>query len=155
MTKQYPESAAPDRRFARRALTLLLVAMVGTVTVLRASLALSPNSDFNVLGYNIHHLFTGVLIVTACAIPLAVGVAAGRLRDALVAGLGVGLGLVLDEWVYLIATDGTNASYLLPVSFWGAVIVVGAAAVYAVVWYVMSRQNRATVSAEGSVHHSP
>jgi len=155
MTKQYPESAAPDRRLARRALTLLLVAMVGTVTVLRASLALSPNSDFNVLGYNIHHLFTGVLIVTACAIPLAVGVAAGRLRDALVAGLGVGLGLVLDEWVYLIATDGTNASYLLPVSFWGAVIVVGAAAVYAVVWYVMSRQNRATVSAEGSVHHSP
>jgi hypothetical protein len=27
----------------------------------------------------------------------------------------------MDEWVYLIATDGTNASYLLPVSFWGAV----------------------------------
>ena len=130
-----------DRRSARRALTLLVLAMLGTVTALRVSLALSPNSDLNVLGYNIHHLFTGVLIVTACAIPLAVGVPTNRLRDVVVAGLGVGLGLMLDEWVYLITTDGTNASYLLPVSFWGAVIVVGAAALYAVAWYVVSRRD--------------
>jgi hypothetical protein len=38
---------------------------------------------------------------------------------------GSGLSLALDEVVYLIATDGSNASYLLPVSFWGGVIVVG------------------------------
>ena len=35
--------------------------------------------------------------------------------------------------VYLIATDGSNASYLLPVSFWGAVIVVGAGVLWLVV----------------------
>jgi len=39
--------------------------------------------------------------------------------------------MALDEWVYLIATDGTNASYLLPVSFWGGVIVVALACLYA------------------------
>ena len=38
---------------------LVVVAMVGTVTVLRASLALSPNADLNVLGYNIHPPFIG------------------------------------------------------------------------------------------------
>ena len=40
--------------------------------------------------------------------------------------------MALDEWVYLIATDGSNAAYLLPVSFWGGVVVVGLALVYAV-----------------------
>jgi hypothetical protein len=43
---------------------------------------------------------------------------------------GVGLSLALDEVVYLIATDGSNASYLLPVSFWGGVVVVGAGALW-------------------------
>jgi hypothetical protein len=41
--------------------------------------------------------------------------------------------MALDEWVYLIATDGTNASYLLPVSLWGAVIVISIASIYALV----------------------
>jgi hypothetical protein len=44
----------------------------------------------------------------------------------------MGLAMALDEWVYLIATDGSNASYLLPVSFWGGVVVVGLALAYAV-----------------------
>ena len=43
---------------------------------------------------------------------------------------GAGLGMALDEWVYLIATDGSNASYLLPVSFWGGVVVIGLALAY-------------------------
>ena len=38
--------------------------------------------------------------------------------------------LALDEVVYLIATDGSNASYLLPVSFWGGVVVVGLGALW-------------------------
>ena len=140
MTNQY--AGSPNLVPARRALTLLLASMVGMFAVLRASLALSPNSDLNVLGYNIHHLFTGILIVTTSAIPLALGVRPGRVHDVLVAALGVGLGLVLDEWVYLIATDGSNASYLLPVSFWGGVIVVAGATLYATLWYLMGRGAR-------------
>jgi hypothetical protein len=123
---------ANDR--ARRPLVLLLGGMIGTFVLLRLWLWMTPNADFNVAGFNIHHLFTGLLVVTACAIPLALDRAGGRLRDALTGGLGVGLGMTLDEWVYLIATDGSNASYLLPVSFWGGVAVVGAAAAYAVAW---------------------
>jgi hypothetical protein len=46
---------------------------------------------------------------------------------------GIGLALALDEWVYLIVTDGTNASYLLPVSFWGGLAAVSAAVAYALI----------------------
>ena len=109
---------------ARRHALVFISALVATFVGLRLWLNITPNADFNVMGHNIHHLFTGVLIVTATAIPLAVGVAPGRTRNVFVAGLGVGLGLVLDEWVYLIVTPGTNADYLLPVSFRGGVVMV-------------------------------
>lgn len=109
---------------------ILLLSVVVTFVVMRTMLTLRPNADFTVAGYNIHHLFTGLVILTVCGLPLVLGLARGRLGDALTAGFGIGLSLALDEWVYLIATDGSNASYLVPVSFWGGVVVVGAALVY-------------------------
>ena len=114
---------------ARRA-KILLVTLAATFLVMRASMGLRPDADFNVFGYNVHHLFTGLLIVTACGIPLVLGFGRGRAGDYLTAGFGIGLSLSLDEWVYLIATDGSNRSYLLPVSFWGGVAVVGLAVIY-------------------------
>ena len=116
----------------RRNAALLIAAVAGSVLTLRASLALSPDSDFNVGPYNVHHLFLGLLLITAGGIPLAVFRDASRRMDLAVVVFGVGLGMALDEWVYLIATDGSNASYLLPVSFWGSLIVVGLALLYAV-----------------------
>ncbi|HJU74843.1 MAG TPA: hypothetical protein VJ717_13960 [Gemmatimonadaceae bacterium] len=110
---------------------ILIVTMAASFLVMRGSMALRPDADFNVAGYNIHHLFTGLLILTICGIPLIIGNVQGRMGDWLTAGFGIGLALALDEWVYLIATDGSNASYLLPVSFWGGVIIVGAAIGYA------------------------
>ena len=107
---------------------LFLLAFLATFVVVRSWLWFTPNADFNVAGYNIHHLFTGVLLVTASMLPLALGYGAGSAAPALTLMAGAGLSLVLDEWVYLIVTDGTNASYLLPVSFWGAVVLHGTVA---------------------------
>jgi hypothetical protein len=126
-----PPASPPPLSGPRRRAWLLAGALVATFAVLRAALHLRPNADFNAFGYNIHHLYTGLLVVTACAVPLAVGGVGGRARDLLVAGLGVGLGLALDEWVYLIVTDGSNAAYLLPASFWGGAALVLLAATYA------------------------
>jgi hypothetical protein len=103
------------------------------VLILRIWLQFSPNSDFNVGSYNIHHLFTGLLLVTIGGLPLAFLEGRSRWLDAAALVFGSGLGMALDEWVYLIATDGTNASYLLPVSLWGAVVVIGLACIYAFV----------------------
>ncbi|HEV8363162.1 MAG TPA: hypothetical protein VGQ52_06570 [Gemmatimonadaceae bacterium] len=109
---------------------ILLLSVVVTFVVMRTMMAFRPNADFTVAGYNVHHLFTGLVILTVCGLPLVLGRGRGRLGDVLLAGFGIGLSLALDEWVYLIATDGSNASYLLPVSFWGGVVMVGAAVLY-------------------------
>ena len=118
-----------DRRRAR----LILGSLLATFIVVRLALWRSPDSDFDIAGYNIHHLFTGVFLITAGGVPLAVRSGRSRGLDAACLLFGTGLALVLDEVVYLIATDGSNASYLLPVSFWGGVVVVGLGVLWLIV----------------------
>lgn len=115
-----------DRRRAR----LILGSLLLTFVVIRVALWRSPDSDFDIAGHNIHHLFTGVLLATAAGIPLILRSGRSRALDAACVVFGIGLSLALDEVVYLIATDGSNASYLLPVSFWGGVVVVGLGALW-------------------------
>lgn len=116
----------PDLRRAR----LILAGILGTFAVVRVVLTLSPESDFDVAGHNVHHLFTGVLLIVLGGVPLALFADRSRWTDAACVAFGCGLALVLDEWVYLIATDGSNASYLLPVSFRGSLLMVGLVCAY-------------------------
>src|SRR5215208_5446083 len=118
---------------------LILGSLLVTFIVTRSLLTMSPNSDFDVAGYNIHHLFTGLLLITAGGIPLAVFSRNSFALDVASVAFGSGLALALDEWVYLIATDGSNASYLLPVSLKGGILMVGLAAVYIAMLYLVSR----------------
>jgi hypothetical protein len=114
---------------------VILASLVGTFAVVRVALGLSPNSDFDVAGHNVHHLFTGLLLIVAGGVPLAIHHARSRWMTAACVTFGCGLALALDEWVYLIVTDGSNASYLLPVSFRGGAVMVGLAAAY-ILWLV-------------------
>lgn len=125
----------------RRNALLLIVSVALTFSILRILLHQSPDSDFNVGQYNIHHLFTGLLLITAGGVPLAVFRGSTRRLDLALIVFGAGLGMALDEWVYLIVTDGSNASYLLPVSFWGGVAAVGLACAYAA-GFVIGRGRR-------------
>lgn len=133
-------------QIVRRNALMLGVAMFGTFAAVRIHLAIAPNADFNVGSHNIHHLFTGLVLITLGGIPLAVLRGNSRGMDMALVAFGVGLGLALDEWVYLIVTDATNASYLLPVSFWGGLIAVGVAIGYAVGLAVISRRASAAAS---------
>ncbi len=123
----YRTSSALARRNGR----LLVLSVAVTFVVLRAMLHLSPESDFDVAGYNIHHLFTGLVLVVAGGIPLAIFRGSTRRMDLAIVVFGSGLGMALDEWIYLIATDGSNAAYLLPVSLWGGFVAVAVACFYA------------------------
>jgi hypothetical protein len=118
-----------DRRRAK----LILASLVLPFVVVRLAMWVSPDSDFDVAGYNVHHLFTGVLMAAASGIPLVLRPGRSRWLDVACLVFGAGLSLALDEVVYLIATDGSNASYLLPVSFWGGVVVVGLGVAWVVV----------------------
>ena len=126
----------------RRRAAIILVSLVATFIVVRASLSMSPDSDFNVMGYNVHHLFTGLILITVGGIPLALFPGNSRILDAMAALFGAGLSLALDEWVYLIVTDGTNASYLLPVSLKGGTIMVVLAAAYVAILYILSKDKQ-------------
>jgi hypothetical protein len=127
-----------DTRRAR----ILVVSIIATFVIIRAMLHASPDSDFDVAGYNVHHLFTGLLLVVAGGIPLALFPGRSRLIDGAAGVFGIGLALALDEWVYLIATDGTNASYLLPVSLRGGIVMVTLAVMYVGVLYIVSGKRR-------------
>jgi hypothetical protein len=117
---------------------IIVLSLLATFIIVRAMLHMSPNSDLDILGYNIHHLFTGLLLVVGGGIPLALFPRDSRATDAASAIFGGGLALTLDEWVYLIVTDGTNASYLLPVSVKGGITMVVLAVAYIGILYMMS-----------------
>jgi hypothetical protein len=121
---------------------IIAVSIVATFVIIRLMLHAAPDSDFDVAGYNIHHLFTGLLLIVAGGIPLALFPGSSRLTDMAAAVFGMGLALALDEWVYLIATDGTNASYLLPVSLRGGIVMVALAVIYIGVLYIVSGKRR-------------
>lgn len=121
---------------------LLLVGLITPIVALRTIMWLTPDSDLTIAGHNIHHLFTGLLLITGGGVPLALFRGSSRRLDLSTVVFGVGLGLALDEWVYLIATDGSNASYLLPVSFWGSVIMIGMATSYAFLLTALWRYGR-------------
>jgi hypothetical protein len=114
----------------RRRAFLVGLALATTFVALRVYLHNSPGTNFNVGTYNIHHLFTGLLLVTAGGLPLVLFHGDHRALDLSAIVFGAGLGMALDEWVYLITTDGTDASYLLPVSLWGGATMVALALTY-------------------------
>lgn len=118
---------------AGRRLALFVVPAVATFVALRCYLWFAPDTDLNVGAYNIHHLYTGLVVTTIGGVPLAVlGPAANRrVTDLARIVFAIGLTMALDEWLYLIVTDGTNASYSLPVSFWGGLAAVALACAYA------------------------
>lgn len=114
----------------RRRAWLMLAALVITFVAFRVYLYFSPATNLDIGPYNIHHLFTGLLLVAATGIPLALFQGESRWLDAAATFFGVGLSMVLDEWVYLIATDGSDAAYISPVSFWGGAVMIGLACLY-------------------------
>lgn len=119
---------------------IVAAALIATFIITRSLLWVSPNSDLYVAGHNVHHLFIGLLLITAGGVPLALFPGRSLLLDIASIAFGAGLAFALDEWVYLIATDGSNASYLLPVSLKGGVLVVGLAAVYILVLHLASHR---------------
>ena len=115
----------------RRNTFILIGTVLLTFVTVRLALFASPNADLTLGTHDVHHLFTGQVLIVLGGIPLAIFRGHTRNLDLALVAFGIGLALALDELVYLIATDGSNASYLLPVSFWGGLVVVGLALAYA------------------------
>jgi hypothetical protein len=141
MSSTIKKDTQPDSRVIKKNGAILIGSMIMTFALFRLYLQIAPDTDLNVGHYNIHHLFTGLLLIAAGGTPLAVFHSSTRRLGLALITFGIGLGMALDEWVYLIATDGSNASYLLPVSFWGGAIVIFLACVYTFVLMKMKGRN--------------
>ena len=106
-------------------LVLILVPLLATFAGMRLYLHwVNPDADLFIAGHNVHHLYTGALLEIPAAFVLAFGVGGPLGRGVALVALGIGTAMVLDQVVYLITTDGSNVSYLKPVSLWGAVVLI-------------------------------
>jgi hypothetical protein len=124
---------------AKQTLLLILLPMVATVSGLRLYLHLVHVRHIYPGGYLVHHLFVGLLIQVPAAFLLAFGT---RYRVLARAALGIGSGLILDEFVYLVATKGSDADYVSRLSLAGAIILVSLAVSFLFVLYALHRDER-------------
>jgi hypothetical protein len=132
----------PDRRPplpARQTLLLILLPMLGTVFSLRLYLHLVHVRHIYPGGYLLHHLFIGVLLVIPAAFLLAFGT---RYRVLARIVLGIGTGLILDEVVYLVATQGSDADYLSRISLIGSVVLISLAVIFLTLLYLLHRDEK-------------
>lgn len=119
--------------FNGRRSKLIIFSLIATFIVLRVFLYFFPNADFDIGAYNVHHIYTGLVIIMFFGLPLCLFSGSNRLLDISALGFGCGLSMALDELVYIIATDGSNQAYLLPVSFWGGVFMVSVAVLWTLI----------------------
>jgi hypothetical protein len=121
---------------AKQTLLLILLPMLATAISLRLYLHLVHVRHIYPGGYLVHHLFVGLLIQVPAAFLLAFGT---RYRVLARVALGIGSGLILDEFVYLVATKASDADYVSRLSLGGATIFVSAAVIFLFVLYALHR----------------
>ena len=73
-------------------------------------------------GLIIHHLFFGVMVVIPAAFTLAFTPRSRMVSILIRVALGVGSAMVLDEVVYLVATQASDGDYISALSLRGGII---------------------------------
>jgi hypothetical protein len=121
---------------AKQTLLLIVVPMLATVFSLRLYLHLVHVRHIYPGGYLLHHLFIGVLLLIPAAFLLAFGT---RYRVLARLALGVGAGLILDEVVYLVGTDGSDAGYVSRTSLLGSMVLISLAIILLLILYLRHR----------------
>ena len=127
------------REEPRRPLVFILVPMLLTFAIQRTFLHFFSHPNFHVYvgGFRVHHLFSGALLLVSSSFLLAFGT---RARSLVLAALGIGSAMVLDEVFFLVFTDGSNEAYRGRISFVGAASLLAVAAVFQLALNARSRR---------------
>ncbi|MBI2652819.1 hypothetical protein HYX00_05110 [Candidatus Woesearchaeota archaeon] len=112
-------------------LKIFIISLIFTMPALRIYLLLFPSSNLYIFGYNIHHLFIGAFLIVIVLLLFIFDI----INKLTIMLAGVSSALILDEIVYLIATDGSDISYLSSVSLFGAMILTAIILILAIVLY--------------------
>jgi len=132
-----PETNA--RLPARMTLLLILLPMLFTSGALRLYLHLVHVRHIYPGGYLVHHLFLGIVVALPAAFVLAFGARTRRTKRLACAALGIGSGMILDEFTYLVATRASDEDYVSRLSLVGAVVCISAATVLLLILYGIYR----------------
>ena len=115
---------------------LFIITLLFTFIITRIYLWLFPYANINLGSYNIHHLYVGAVLLI-----LAVILMIGGINKSIVVVLaGIRSALILDQLVFLTATDGGDLTYLGKTSLWGGIIAVLIVAVLAPGVYWLKRK---------------
>ena len=115
---------------------IFISSLLLTTSLLRIFLILFPATNLNFGKYNIHHLFIGAFLVVVALVFFILDI----VNNIVIVLAGFSSALVLDEIVYLIATDGSDKAYLTPISLWGAIILTAIVLIFTVFLYRYNKQ---------------
>ena len=121
-------------------LALIALPLLATVVVVRIYLHSVEIQHVYIWGHIFYHLFTGVLIVIPAAFVLAFGPSHRLIAQLARVALGVGSGLVLDEVVFLVATNRSAEEYVMPLSLGGSIVFVSSGVILLLVIYWLMRE---------------
>lgn len=127
------------RLTARQTLLLILVPLLLTAVGQRLYLHLVQVRHIYPAGFLVHHLYSGAVLLIIAGFALAFGTRNRLLMILAPMTLGVGSAMVLDEVVYLIATEATDDDYISGVSLGGSVVFIALAVVMLLVLYCLHR----------------
>ncbi len=116
--------------------SIFISSLLITLIVLRIFLSIFPSANLDIGKYNIHHLFVGAFLIIVAVIFFVFDI----VNNFLIVLAGFSSGLILDEIVYLIATDGSDASYLTAVSLLGVIISTSIIIVITFIGYKITQQ---------------
>jgi hypothetical protein len=94
-------------------LSLFSIAVIATIVVVRISLFLAPRLNVYIGKYNVHHLYTGAVLLVLDTVLLI----AGAINAYTVVLAGVAVALILDELGYLVTTSGADKAYFARKSY--------------------------------------
>jgi hypothetical protein len=127
----------------RHTLLLILVPMLATFAIQRSYLHWVGVHHIQANGLIIHHLFFGVLTIIPAAFVLAFGPRNRRSAILSRIALGIGSAMVLDEMVYLIATQASDGDYVSALSLKGAMVFMALGAVLLLALYHWCKRHEA------------
>ena len=119
----------------KKRLSIFIISLLVALVLLRVFLMASPSSNLYIFDYNVHHLFIGAFLIVITLMLFIFGIP----NKFTIMLAGISSALVLDEIIYLIATDGSDASYLSPLSLWGAILLTAIILVFAIILYTLQK----------------
>ena len=115
---------------------IFISSLILTLIIIRFFLFLSPTANLNIGRYNIHHLYLGAFLIIVSLVFFILDI----VNNIVIVLAGFSSALVLDEIVYLIATDGSDKAYLTPISLGGAIILTAIVLIFTVFLYRYNKQ---------------